>query len=228
MTRGFTKRWGLLVLAGLAAALLTVRPGEAAHKKDANQARDLTARIDQRITARLDAEKVPASPRADDAEFLRSGEERTELRFGQLPAIDVGIDLDAAQPEVVHAATHFRDGQFGRLHRHRAHADKAIGVFRHGVGHRVVDGARNIAADAGVGEIEILTGRGADRLHVDAETIHVGEAAADAVQFRRDGGEQVLATGHDHHDFVATAGRLAQGVHIPFVERLGSESGRAS
>jgi hypothetical protein len=71
MTRGFTKRWGLLALAGLAAALLTVRPSEAAKKDATTRARDLTARLDQRIAARLAAEKVPASPRADDAELMR-------------------------------------------------------------------------------------------------------------------------------------------------------------
>ena len=34
MKRGFTKRWGLLALAGLAAALLTVHPSEAAARKE--------------------------------------------------------------------------------------------------------------------------------------------------------------------------------------------------
>src|SRR5262249_37276039 len=42
-------------------------------RSDGTRGGDRSARIDQMIAARLKAEKVPASPRADDAEFMRRG-----------------------------------------------------------------------------------------------------------------------------------------------------------
>src|SRR5262249_34692982 len=47
-----------------------VRAGDAIGK-DITKTPDRTDRIDKLIAARLTAEKVPASPRADDAEFMR-------------------------------------------------------------------------------------------------------------------------------------------------------------
>ena len=71
MIRGFTNRGGLLTLACLTALLLSARSGGAADRSDGTKGGDRSARIDQLIAARLKAEKVPASPRADDAEFMR-------------------------------------------------------------------------------------------------------------------------------------------------------------
>jgi hypothetical protein len=69
--RGFnSNRGGLLTLACLTALLLSARSG-AADRSDVTKGGDRSARIDQLIAARLKAEKVPASPRADDAEFMR-------------------------------------------------------------------------------------------------------------------------------------------------------------
>src|SRR5690349_19444051 len=66
-----TRRWGLPALACLAAALVAVRPVDAAGKGDATRGPDLTARVDKLINVGLAAENVPASLRADDAEFMR-------------------------------------------------------------------------------------------------------------------------------------------------------------
>src|SRR5262245_41312464 len=84
----YAKKWTLLPITLLAALLLT-GPGESADKPArkksartevanpvppagaATTPRELADRIDRIIDARLKEEKVPASPLADDAEFLR-------------------------------------------------------------------------------------------------------------------------------------------------------------
>jgi hypothetical protein len=64
----------------LAAILMSVAPVSAAPT-----ARELARRIDQAVDQKLTAEKVPASPRADDAEFLR----RASLDItGVIPSAD--------------------------------------------------------------------------------------------------------------------------------------------
>src|SRR5438874_1753097 len=91
MNRFTWKTWTLVPVA-LLAALLLVRQGEAADKPAkkkppkpettapaakinpgdaAKNTRDLAGRIDKLIDAKLLQDKVPASPQADDAEFLR-------------------------------------------------------------------------------------------------------------------------------------------------------------
>ena len=83
-----TTRGGLLLTAGLVAVLLGSpsstadekprrknRGGEtvgvASKTTPAAKASNLTARIDDLVDRKLKAENVPASPRADDAEFMR-------------------------------------------------------------------------------------------------------------------------------------------------------------
>jgi Protein of unknown function (DUF1549)/Protein of unknown function (DUF1553) len=117
-------RWGLLAVAGLLIALVSVQPGSAADqaaKKKKKKAKDqaetvvstadpapkiqqhpvrdlnsLTARIDAAVQARLAAENVPASPQADDGEFLR----RTSLDItGVIPTAEQArAFLDSRDP----------------------------------------------------------------------------------------------------------------------------------
>jgi hypothetical protein len=70
MQRFAGTKWGMPIVVGLFAGLLSVQPGTAADSK-APGGSPLTARVDQLLAQKLRAEKVPASPRADDAEFLR-------------------------------------------------------------------------------------------------------------------------------------------------------------
>ena len=67
MLRFTGNQCGVLIAAGLFASVLAVRPASAADTSAAG----LTARVDQLLARKLSAEKVPASARADDAEFLR-------------------------------------------------------------------------------------------------------------------------------------------------------------
>jgi hypothetical protein len=76
------------------AALSLVGPLSAADKPDATA---LARRIDQAVSQKLAAEQVPASPRADDAEFLR----RVSLDItGVIPSAErVTAFLDSSDPE---------------------------------------------------------------------------------------------------------------------------------
>ncbi len=98
--KGYTSQTahGLLPVAGLVAALLASTPAIAAERKAApNAGVGLTARIDHRIDDKLKADGVPASPRADDAEFLR----RACLDLaGVIPTAERARDfLDSKEPD---------------------------------------------------------------------------------------------------------------------------------
>ena len=69
--------------------------------------------------------------------------------------------------------------QFGRLKRHRAKADEAIGMLRHDVGDVVVDHARGGDAEVGRRVVIGLVRRGGERLDVDPHHVHVGEPLLD-------------------------------------------------
>jgi hypothetical protein len=88
-TRFTTPTWAAAVVATLAVA-------GAAPAADKPDAAGVARRIDQAIDKRLAAEKVPASPRADDAEFLR----RASLDVTGVipPAERVAAFLDSKDP----------------------------------------------------------------------------------------------------------------------------------
>ncbi len=67
----------------------------------------------------------------EGAQRLGPGKERTKGGAGQFRAIHVGADLHAPQPQLPHEAVQLRDGQLGRLHRHRAQADEAVRSLGH-------------------------------------------------------------------------------------------------
>src|SRR5690242_3596930 len=86
-------RWPAGQAFALVAAVSLVGPLSAAGKPDAAE---LAHHIDQAVSAKLAAEKVPASPRADDAEFLR----RASLDITGVipPAERVTAFLDSKDP----------------------------------------------------------------------------------------------------------------------------------
>ena len=88
--RAFLKGPALALLAGLALAAF----GQAAEKTDA---RALARQIDRFIDTRLKEEGVPASPRADDAEFCR----RVYLDLtGRIPSAEEAANfLDSKDPD---------------------------------------------------------------------------------------------------------------------------------
>ena len=54
------------------------------------------------------------------AQFLGALEDRSEARFGEIGAGDIGGDLDAAQSQRFVQPVDLGDGELGRLERHRA------------------------------------------------------------------------------------------------------------
>ena len=128
---------------------------------------------------------VGESERVDEDEhpkLLGGGEERSQGWIGQVLAVDIGADLNAAKIKLLHAAPKLDDREFRRLQRDRAEADQPLGTARNDLGDVVVDRARGVPADIGRREIIVLRGRRRDRLHIDAEPVHVGEALVGPVQ----------------------------------------------
>ena len=96
-----------------------------------------------------------------------------EARIGQVLAVHVGQDLDAAHAELVDAAVEFGDRHVRVLQRDRAHRDETLGPGGDDFGEAVVDLARELAAEIGFRPVEALVRRRRDRLDVDAHAVHV-------------------------------------------------------
>ncbi len=118
----------------------------------------------------------------EDAQLFGRREEWAVLRIGQLAAVDVGRDLDAPEAELAGQATQLPDRQFRRLQRYRPHADQPLGMAGDRLGHAVVDHARGLETQLGLGPIVVLAGGGGDRLDVDASGVHVGDMLVDRRQ----------------------------------------------
>ena len=73
----------------------------------------------------------------------------------------------------------FGDGKLGRLERHRAEPDEAVGMLAADLGDVVVDDARGRDAEIGRHAVESLGRRRGDRLDVDPHAVHVGEPVRD-------------------------------------------------
>jgi len=117
-----------------------------------------------------------------DAELLAFGEDRPEARGGEILAVDIGRNLDAAEPERFHKPFEFLNSQLGRLERDRPKPDEAIRVTPDDLGDVVVDKSRRRNAEIRLGPIEHLPWCGRDRLHVDAHHVHVGQPLFDRGQ----------------------------------------------
>jgi hypothetical protein len=61
-------------------------------------------------------------------------EERAKTRVGQLDLPDPRADLDAEEPQLVHAAAEFGDGGVDVLQRHRAEGEQPVGRRRDELG----------------------------------------------------------------------------------------------
>src|SRR5690606_10178413 len=88
-----------------------------------------------------------------------------------------------------YTAAHFLDRGADILQRYGTHADEPVGMLRHGRRHAVVDRARSLAGDIRIGVIEVLTRARANRLNVDTEPVHIGDALVDRVERAADGCE---------------------------------------
>ncbi len=125
-----------------------------------------------------------------NAEFFCGGKEGAEFGGREFLTVDVAADLDPAQAKIVHAAAHFSDGEFGRLQRHGAHADEPVRMRCTCRRDAVIDQPAGFTANLWRGEVEILPRRGADRLHINAEPVHIRQSRFDAVELWANGGEQ--------------------------------------
>ena len=114
-----------------------------------------------------------------EAELLDAGEDLAEALGREILAGDIGRDLDAAKPERVVDAVELCDGEVGRLKRHRAERDEAIGMPADDVREIVVDDARGGDPEIGVRAVIGLVRRGRDRLDVDPHPVHIGEPLLD-------------------------------------------------
>ena len=94
------------------------------------------------------------------------------------PATLVAISMPRKPERFVHPVE-LGDREIGRLKRHRAERDKAVGMTAGDVGEIVVDDPRRGDPEIGVGAVIGLVRRGRDRLDVDPHPIHVGEPFLD-------------------------------------------------
>ena len=94
------------------------------------------------------------------------------------PATLVAISMPR-KPERFVQPVEFGDRQIGRLKRHRAERDKAVGMAAADLGDVVVDDARGGDPEIGPAAVKGLGRRRGDRLDVDPHPIHVGEPFLD-------------------------------------------------
>jgi len=85
----------------------------------------------------------------------------------------MGHDLDAAKTEGVVQSLELGDSQFGSLERYRAEADETARVAAADLGDEIVDGARCLTPEIGVGAVIGLARCRRDRLDVDPHPVHV-------------------------------------------------------
>src|ERR1700730_5387157 len=100
----------------------------------------------------------------------------------------MGHDLDAAKPQRFVQSLELCDREIGGLKRHRAETDETVGITAADLGNEVVDGARGLAPEIGVGAVIGLARRGGDRLDVDPHPVHIldplfGRGALEACPF---------------------------------------------
>ena len=156
----------------------------------------------------------------DEPERLHLGPERVEALTGDLLALDVGADFDAAHAEIVCEITQFLDGRVGVLQRHGAQRLEPAGILRRRLDELLVHQPGDLGPQLRVGPVVVLVHRDRDRLNVDAHAIHVGDADVENVHLRPDRLE--LAPVHRLGGGVA----VAKGDLPGCARRLGHDLGR--
>ena len=114
------------------------------------------------------AHHVPRVHEDGGAQVLGGLEEGVERGVAEVHAVRVGADLHAGQAELADAALELRDGEVGRLQRHRAEAGEARRVVADDAGEVLVEEAREVGGVLGLGPVAEHHGHRREHLHVDA------------------------------------------------------------
>ena len=146
------------------------------------------------------------------AQPLDLGPERLQPVGGDLLALDVGADLDAAHPQVGRQVGQLLHRGLRVLQRHRTERDEAVGVPAGRLDHLLVDQSCGPGAQLGVGPVEVLVDRWRDRLDVDAHRVHVREPDLELLHLRADRLELACVDGPGLGRAVAQRG--APGLHL--------------
>ena len=85
----------------------------------------------------------------------------------------MGHDLDAAEAKRFMQSVELGERQLGGLERHGAETDETVRVAAADIRDEIVDGARRLEAEIGVGAVIGLARRRRDRLDVDPHPVHV-------------------------------------------------------
>ena len=109
----------------------------------------------------------------DKAQFLAAREDLAKALRRQVVAGDMGHDLDAAEAQRFMQSVELGERQLGGLERHGAETDETVGVAAADIRDEIVDGARRLEAEIGVGAVIGLARRRRDRLDVDPHPVHV-------------------------------------------------------
>ena len=108
------------------------------------------------------------------AQFLGAAEEllQPECGIGQIKAVHIGIDLDAAQSERTHRPIQLGHRQFGVLQRHSAQTDEAVGMLGGDLRDPVIDLRRQFGAQPRIGPVVVLGRCRRDGLDIDPHAVH--------------------------------------------------------
>ena len=109
----------------------------------------------------------------DEAQLLAAREDLAKALGRQIVAGDMGHDLDAAEAQRFVQSVEFGERQLGGLERHGAETDEAVRVAAADIRNEIVDGARRLEPEIGVGAVIGLARRRRDRLDVDPHPVHV-------------------------------------------------------
>ena len=109
---------------------------------------------------------------------------QTQRWICQVLAVDMGVDLNAAQTKLFDGALQFNHGHVGVLQRHRANTDKAVWPLAGQMRDAVIDITCQLSAKGRFGEVVVLKGCGRDGLNIDAHVVHVGQPNGDVRQLR--------------------------------------------
>ena len=165
-----------------------------------------------------------------DVEVGRPIEDRRKRRVVQRPAVDVGVDLHAAESELAHGAVEFGKGRLDVVHgQARGGGDEPVRVARDQLRHVVVGDARQCRGvgragqplDGRIGDVDDLHVTGTGGVHCPETGVEVHERRHGALlilqpRLRRRNphaglavaGRDDVVEGVDRHRRVGTGSRL--------------------